>query len=168
MLFCTKKIHIALLSIALLTGCASYNSIRVTDVRSTRGIQATGAGKISINLDVKVDNPTWRNVQLKTLELTVFKNNAVFVSLAASEKITVPKHSDDYVAVPINIKLQNVVAALLSFQKNTSIDDFEVEGIIKVGAFPMGKTITIKRQSLASFSATYGDIVSPILNLKNK
>lgn len=154
------------LCICIVTSCASYKNITIEDVRGS-GVKPSSGGKMVIDLEARVNNPTCRKVHLKKLELDVFRNGSLFATLNTPNTVTVPRKSNDFQPIPIELRLRNILATLMTLD-NMNINDFTVEGEIKVSSFPMYKTIKIPRQSIQTFSAQFGDILTPILSIQNR
>ncbi len=157
-----------MLLLALLCSCGSLNQIRVEEVRNVQMKPFSGS-TLEVGLEVKVRNPSYRKVHLTKLELNVERGGTSFATISAKEKVSIPRRSDDFQPVPLEVRLRNLLAAVMAMQqKNFSVDDLTLSGEIRVKAFPLSKKIKIEKQTVREFSAQYGDIITPLLNIRSR
>jgi len=154
--------------LALLCSCSGLKQIRIEEVRNVQ-LKPFKGSTLEVGLEARVNNPSYRKVQLTKLELNVQRGNTPFAAISATEKINIPRRSNDFTPVPLEIRLRNVLSAIMALQaKNFSIDELTVEGEIRAKAFLLSKTIRIEKMSIQQFTAQYGDIVTPLLNMRSK
>lgn len=157
-----------MLLLALLCSCGGLNQIRVEEVRNVQTKTFSGS-TLEVGLEVKVNNPSCRKVHLTKLELDVERNGSLFATISTKDKVSIPRRSDDFQPVPLEIRLRNMLAVVMAMQqKNFSVDDLTLNGEICVRAFPLSKKIKIEKQSIREFSSQYGDIITPLLNIHSK
>ena len=157
-----------ILTLALLCSCSGLRQIRVEEVRNVQ-LKPFSGSTLEVGLEARINNPSYRKVQLTKLELNVLRGNTPFATISATKKVSVPRRSNSFTPVPLEIRLRNVLGAVLALQqKGFSLDELTVEGEIRAKAFPLSKTIAIKKMSMREFTAQYGDFITPLLNLRNR
>jgi hypothetical protein len=157
-----------MLLLALLCSCGGLNQIRVEEVRNVQ-MKTLSGGTFEVGLEVKVHNPSCRKVRLTKLELDVERGGSLLATVSAKEKVSIPRRSDDFQPLPLEIRLRNLLAAVMAMQqKSFSVDDLTLSGEICVSAFPLSKKIKIKKQTVREFTAQYGDIITPLLNIRSR
>ena len=157
-----------MLIFALLCSCSGLQQIRIEEVRNVQ-LKPFSGSTLEVELEAKVNNPSYRKVQLTKLELNVFRGNTPFATICTTEKVKISKRSNEFQQVSLEVRLRNMLSAVMALQqKNFSLDELTVEGEIKAKAFPLSKTIKIEKMSIQQFSAQYGDIVTPLLNMRNR
>ncbi|MDR2938238.1 MAG: hypothetical protein LBU92_04790 [Prevotellaceae bacterium] len=157
-----------LLALALLCSCSGLRQIRVEEVRNVQ-VKSFSGSTLSVGLEAKINNPSRRKLQLTKLELNVLRGSSNFATISATEKVKIPKRSNDFSSVPLEVKLNNILSAVMMLQqKNFPIDELLVEGEIKAKIFPLSKKIRIEKMSLREFSLQYGDMITPLLNTRGK
>jgi LEA14-like dessication related protein len=161
-----KKILLLLLpAVAFLSSCSGLQHIRVEEVRNV-SVQPSGGGVMQVTLDTKINNPSSRKVQLTSLDISVELRGSVFATISAKEKVVVPRHSNAFQQVLLEVRLRNLLTTLIALQqKKISPDELTVEGTLNAKAFPLSKTIRIEKQSLSVFAAQYGDFITPLLKV---
>ncbi len=156
------------LLLTLLCSCGGLNQIRIEEVRGVQMKPFSGS-TLEVGLEAKVNNPSCRKVQLTKLELNVERGSTLFATISTKDKVVFPRYSNEFQPIPMEIRLRNMFGAIMALQqKNFSLDELTVEGELKVKAFPLSKTIKIEKQSIAAFSAQYGDIITPLLNMRSR
>jgi hypothetical protein len=157
-----------LLVLTLLCSCSGLKQIRIEEVRNVQ-LKPFSGSTLGVGLEARVNNPSYRKVQLTKLELNVQRGSTPFATISTTEKVKIAKRSNEFQPVSLEVRLRNVLSAIMAMQlKNFSVDDLTVEGEIKAKAFPLSKTIKIEKMSVREFASQYGDIVTPLLNMYSK
>ena len=157
-----------MLVFALLCSCGGLQQIRIEEVRNVQ-LKPFSGSTLGVELEAKVSNPSCRKVQLTKLELNVLRGSTPFATICTTEKVKIARRSNEFQQVSLEVRLRNMLSAIMALQqKNFSLDELTVEGEIRARAFPLSKTIRIEKMSIQQFSAQYGDIVTPLLNIRNR
>jgi len=153
---------------ALLCSCSGLRQIQIEEVRNVQ-VKSFSGSKLDVGLEAKVSNPSYRKVQLTKLELNVLRGSTPFAVISTTETVKIARRSNEFQQVALEVRLRNMLSAVMALQqKNFSLDELMVEGEIRAKAFPLSKKIKIEKMSIRQFSAQYGDIVTPLLNLRNR
>ncbi|MDR3367233.1 MAG: LEA type 2 family protein, partial [Prevotellaceae bacterium] len=112
----TKILLWALPAAVALSSCSGLSRIRVEEVRNV-SVQPIGGGKMLVNMDVKVGNPSRRTVQLTMLELNVELGGALFATISAVKTIAVPPHNDAFLPVELELRLRNIISTMIMLQQ---------------------------------------------------
>ena len=159
---------VPLLALALLCSCGGLRQIQVEEVRNVRLKQFSG-NTLAVELEARVNNPSRREVHLNKLELSVTRGTSPFATITTTERLTVPRRSNNFAEVPLEVRLRNMLSVMMAVQLGTfSLDNLVVEGEMTVTAFPVTKKIKIEPINLQAFTEQYGDIVTPLLNLRGR
>ncbi|MDR2814481.1 MAG: LEA type 2 family protein [Prevotellaceae bacterium] len=162
-----KILFWALPAAVALSSCGGLRDVRVEEVRSV-SIQPAG-GKMLVNMEAKITNPSRCTVQLTGLELNVALRGADFAAISTVETVEVPPYNDAFQRVSLELRLQNMLSALMTMrQKQISPDELTIAGELKVKTFLWSKAIKVEKQSLSAFAAQYGDLITPLLKLQGK
>lgn len=162
------KNWVLLLTLALLCSCSGLKQIRVEEVRNVQ-VKSFNGSTLAVGLEAKVNNPSRRKVHLTKLELNVLRGSSNFATISTTEKVSIPKRSNEFSAVPVEVRLSNMLSAIMLLQqKKFPIDELSVEGEIRAKAFPLNKKIRIENMSMREFSSQYGDMITPMLNMRSK
>jgi len=130
-------------------------------------LKSTVGTAMTVGLEARVNNPSCHKVQLTKLELNVLRGSSTFATISTTDKVKVARRSNEFQPVSLEVRLRNVLGAIMLMQqKNLSIDDFMLEGEVVVKAFPLSKKISIEKMSVREFTAQYGDIITPLLELR--
>ncbi len=160
-----KKFSFLCLLLALMCSCGGLQRISVEEVRGV-SVTPSMSGTIAVTLEAKVNNPSCRKVQLTRLDLTVEQSGSTLATISATQKVVVPRHSDDFQPVPLEVRLRNMLGFAIALQqKNFSPDNLMLSGEIIVKTFPMRKKIKVEKQSVKDFTTQYGDFITPLLKL---
>ncbi len=138
------------LLVVFLSACTTnFDEVRVEDFR-VNNMAMESLSKINIDASLKVNNPTKSLLTLKEADFDVLMNGTVIAHLRMLGETEIPAKSADYQAVPMELKVTNMIALLTSGidLQNINIEKFVVNGSLKVKAGMWSKTFPVENMTL--------------------
>jgi len=140
-----KKIALFVALIFITVACTNYKDISIEDVRYG-SLSAQSTSKIILTLDVKINNPTKKKLTITDGTLELFQQNRNLASLSVGSPTVIAPKSNEYNQLVLNITLKDFMAFLGINPNNPDLlEQFDVEGFLKVKAGAVGKKINIQR-----------------------
>ena len=140
-----RKIALFVALIFITVACTNYDDIRVEDVRYG-GLSAQSTSKIILTLDVKINNPTKKKLTITDGTLELFQQDRNLATLSVSNPMVIAPKSNEYNQLVLNVTVKDFMALLgIKLNSNDFLEQFDVEGFLKVKAGAAGKKLNIPR-----------------------
>lgn len=125
-------LYITLVALCL-TACSNFKNISIDDIQQGK-VRTQSGTKVTVEIKVKVNNPTGHNLVLRKIKAEVLRNGYQFADVRLKKKVKVPPHTNNYHSVFIEFDLIDVMAVITGTVDLTQLDDsFTTTGFIKGG-----------------------------------
>lgn len=145
-----KKIAV-LLIVIILSGCNAYKSVTFTGVDHVE-FKGMMNNKISLELNVPIENPNWYKLKIKSMDFDVSVNGSYLGKMKNGREIVIPAKSDTLQVFPVDIYVKNLFGAMSTLnkmRKSRSVE-MKIDGTMKVKALLSSKTIEISEKQRVS------------------
>jgi len=143
-----RKIALFVALIFITVACSKYKDIRIEDVRPG-DISFQSTSKIALTLDVKINNPTKSKITITDGTLEIFQQNRNLGTLSVSAPTVIAPKSNDYNQLKLNLTVKDFMALIgINLNNPDLLEQFDVEGFLKVKAGAVGRKINIERTNL--------------------
>ena len=140
-----RKTALFVALICITVACTNYDDIRVEDVRYGN-LSAQSTSKIILTLDVKINNPTKKKLTITDGTLELFQQNRNLATLSVSNPMVIAPKSSEYKQLVLDVTVKDFMALLgIKLNSNDLLEQFDVEGFLKVKAGAAGKKLNIPR-----------------------
>jgi len=146
-----KKIVLFVVLLFITLACSSkYKDVSIEDARVDNfSFQSTS--KIILTLGIKVNNPTNKKLTITNGTLDLFQQNRNLATLSVGDPTIIPPKSNEYSQLVLNVTVKDLMA-LIGINPNDSnlLNQFDVEGFLKVKAGVASKKIKIERTKFSN------------------
>ena len=145
-----KKLAI-LFIVLILSSCNAYKTVNFTGVDHVE-FKGMMNNKISLELNVPIENPNWYKLKIKSMDFDVRVNGSYLGKMKNGEEIVIPAKSDTLQVFPVDIYVKNLFGAMSTLNKmrNSRSVEMQIEGSMKVKALLSSKTIEISEKQRIS------------------
>ncbi len=141
-----KSLLLGFLSLMLIS-CTNYKNVSVVDVR-VDNISFQSTSQIFLTLGVKVDNPTGKKLTIDQGILNVFRDEHNLATLTVNDSITIAPKSNEYNKLEVHVEVKDLIAlANLNVKDSKALEQFDVEGYLKVKSGLFSKRLKIDRMN---------------------
>jgi LEA14-like dessication related protein len=158
-----KRYHVVFFLIFLtssLTGCFSYKDLNYNGVENFK-LGKIEEGQVSINFDLKLDNPNNYNIKIKPTDLTIFLGEKEFAVASLDQKLVIQKRTSSSYPVKIRARLKNLViggfSGIMDLAMNKSAE-IRIKGPVKGSVYGFTKKVMIdevRTVDLSSFKLPF-------------
>lgn len=104
-----KRVTIFGVAFLLLTSCFSYKDVNYQGVENFK-MGKIQDGQLTVNFDLKLDNPNKYKIKIKPTELLIFLGEKEFATASLDKKLVIQKRSSLTYPIQIKAKLKNVLS----------------------------------------------------------
>ncbi len=147
-----KKFFILLIALTIFSsGCSNLKNIEVNDAK-IESFKLVSASKSRAVLNVEVDNPSRKDIVVKSFEGEVLRNGEVFADVVLLEEAVAPAKAVTAVPVKLEIILKNPLGALAMGLNFKSLDwnQFTVNAKATVKGGALKPTVKLENVPLKS------------------
>ncbi len=142
-----KSLLLGFLSLMLIS-CTNYKNISIVDIRPDN-VSFLNTSQVLLTLGVKVDNPTGKKLTLDQGILEVFRDGQNLATLTVNDSITIAPKSNEYNKLEVLVEVKDLIALVnLDMNDRNTLEQFDVEGYLKVKSGLFSKRLKIDRMNL--------------------
>jgi LEA14-like dessication related protein len=104
-----KQVVVYAAAALLLTSCFSYKDVNYQGVENFK-MGKIQDGQLTVNFDLKLDNPNKYKIKIKPTELLIFLGDKEFATASLDKKLVIQKRSSLSYPIQIKAKLKNVLS----------------------------------------------------------
>jgi LEA14-like dessication related protein len=133
-------------------GCADFNDVSINIDGSNMKINSVKGSRFKLNIPVEIDNPTTKKLLLKKINFDVRKNGYNFAKLEMNESVEIANNTKEKYTVVLNGKIVDPAGMIFSgFSfKNTSSENYTLNGFVKAGTKIFSKKIKFKNADFST------------------
>ncbi len=135
---------ITLFSIVFLTSCFDYEDVEFKGVQNV-GLEGREGGKVTLRIDMKVNNPNNYNIKIKKSSLDIFVNGSYVGKTKMKNNITLKKNQQNVYPLYLTLSEKELKSSALSSFGSLLRGSMKVriQGNIKAKVYGIGKKFPI-------------------------
>jgi len=147
---------ITLFSIVFLTSCLDYEDVEFKGVQNV-GLEGREGGKVTLRIDMKVNNPNNYNIKIKKSLLDIFINGSKVGKTKIKNDILLKKNRQDVYSIYLTLGEKELKGSALSSIGSllTGSMKVRIKGDIKAKVYGVGKKFPIDVEEPVSLRSLF-------------
>jgi LEA14-like dessication related protein len=154
-----KKIALFISLLLLTAACSNnYRDISIEDARP-EDVSFQSTSSVMLTVGLKVNNPTNKKLTITEGIVELFQQNRNVATLTVSEPAEIAPKSNEYNRLVLNVAIKDLMAlaslAGMDMNSTNMLEQFDVEGFVKVKAGIARKKVNIERTNAKNFLQSF-------------